>query len=72
MKDKLTVQEAAKYLGTTRQKVSRLIARGVLTTEENPLDTRQKLISREQLERLKTYKDLGEEEISGKLVPLFS
>jgi len=55
MLDKLTVKEAATYLNTTRQKISRLIARGVLVTEENPLDTREKLISKAQLDKLKEF-----------------
>lgn len=55
MKEFMTVQEAAKYLGTTRQKMSRLIARGFIATSTNPLDTRQRLISMEQLESLKVF-----------------
>lgn len=61
MKEKMTVKEAAAYMGMTRQKISRLIERGVIKTEDNPLDTRQKLISRSQLDQLKEYQQYGAE-----------
>lgn len=55
MRDKLTVKEAAEYLNTTRQKISRLLKRGVLQAEVNPMDTRYKLIKRADLDKLKEY-----------------
>lgn len=50
-----TVQDAAKYLGVSRTKVSFLIRDGVLTTLENPLDKRQGLITKDQLDKLKAF-----------------
>lgn len=55
MKDKLTVKEAADYLNTTRQKISRMLRKGFLKAEVNPLDTRYKLIDRIALDRVKQY-----------------
>lgn len=55
MKDRLTVNEAASYLGVNRVKINTLLRRGVLKAETNPLDARQKLVSRQQLDALKEY-----------------
>jgi transcriptional regulator with XRE-family HTH domain len=65
LRDKLTVKEAATYLGTTRQKISRLLKNGALKSEDNPLDNRYKLIDLVDLDRLKVYgKYLIEDEVS--------
>lgn len=50
-----TIQEAATYLGVSRAKISLLVSKQELSFTNNPLDARQKLISKEQLDRLKTY-----------------
>lgn len=49
----LTVMAAAKYLNISRDKLARMIKEGKLSTEDNPLDARQKLIVRSKLDRLK-------------------
>ena len=54
----MTVKQAADYLGTNRQKISTLIKRGVLTPLGNPMDTRQKLIPVEQIEKMKQFQGL--------------
>ena len=55
-KDELfTIERAANYLGVTRGKIYRLIGEKALEFEVNPLDKRQKLIKRDQLEKLKTF-----------------
>lgn len=48
----LTVQQAADALGVPRRRISELIRRGHLKTEENPLDRRSKLISLNEIEKL--------------------
>ncbi len=54
MDDKLTIKEAAEYLGVSRVKVNNLIRQGMLTAESNVLDAREKLIPLPQLADLKT------------------
>ncbi len=54
-KELLTVQQAADFLGVSRIKISRLLKNGTLLAKPNPLDSRQKLIPREQLDSLKPY-----------------
>ena len=44
--DLITLSEAAKLLGVSRAKMSRLVATGKLTTFSDPLDERAKLVSR--------------------------
>lgn len=51
----LNVQEVADALGTNRRRVWQLIKEGELVTVPNPLDRRQKLVSRDQVERLSKY-----------------
>lgn len=58
-KEMYTVQEAADFLGVSRIKISKLLRDSVLTAETNPLDTREKLIRLEQLERLKGFPPAG-------------
>ena len=50
--DALTVAEAAAYLGVSRTKVWQLIREGTLPSTQNPLDKRQRLILRRDIERL--------------------
>jgi excisionase family DNA binding protein len=52
MKNALTMTEAARALGITRVTLGRLVRDGRLTTRENPLDKRQRLIPVEEIERL--------------------
>ncbi len=49
----LTVMAAAAYLGISRDKLSRLIRAGKLKALENPLDSRQRLIARRELDALR-------------------
>ncbi len=53
MPDLMTIDEAARYLQVTRQRLSRLIVAGVLTTRPNPLDARSKLLDKADLEALR-------------------
>jgi excisionase family DNA binding protein len=50
--DKVMVTEAAEMLGVTKEKVARLIKKGVLTAEPSMLDARRKLIPRVQVEAI--------------------
>lgn len=50
--DTVTVTEAARLLGTTNERIARLIKRGVLTSRVSNLDRRRRLIPREQVERI--------------------
>jgi excisionase family DNA binding protein len=50
--DKVMVTEAAEMLGVTKEKVARLIKKGVLTAEPSLLDARRKLIPRVQVEAI--------------------
>ncbi len=54
-----TVQEAADYLGVSRVKISKLLRDKVLTAEINPLDSREKLITLKQLDKLKSFPPAG-------------
>lgn len=54
--------EAAAYMGVTTSLMSRLVRRGVLPYTVNPLDRRLKLVSVEDLDRLKEQALLAEEE----------
>lgn len=49
----LTVLAAAKYLEISRDKVSRLIRSDSLKAITNPLDNRQRLIPRKELDKLR-------------------
>jgi excisionase family DNA binding protein len=51
-KEKLTMGEAAVYLGVSIYKIRNLIETGMLRAEENILDRRKKLILRRQLDDL--------------------
>jgi len=51
MSDELvTMTEAAQLLGTTREKVARLVRQGVLTSRPSVLDARRRLIPRTEVE----------------------
>ena len=50
--DTVTVTEAARMLGTTHERIARLIKRGILTSRQSDLDRRRRLIPRAQVERI--------------------
>ena len=52
-KDYLTMQEAAEVLGVTRFTISRLVRDGVLASYVSPLNRRQKLVKRADVEALR-------------------
>lgn len=55
--EKLTVAQAHKFLGVSPSKMSQLLRRNLIETHENPLDRREKLIKRSDLEVfLKEYR----------------
>ena len=47
--DLITLSEAARLLGVSRPKMSRLVGGGKLTTFDDPLDERAKLVSRREV-----------------------
>lgn len=47
--DLITLSEAAKLLGVSRPKMSRLVGSGKLATFDDPLDERAKLVSRQDV-----------------------
>lgn len=59
MEEYMTILGAAEYLGVSRDKVSRLIRAGKLTTIENQLDSRSRLIAKVQLDTLKPGRIIG-------------
>lgn len=52
MQDKMTIGEAADYLGVSRTKVWTLVKEGLLTATQNPLDKRERLIPTEAVHEL--------------------
>jgi hypothetical protein len=54
MTTRMTIAQAATYLGVSRTKVWKLLNEGRLSASVNPLDHREKLIPLQQVERLKT------------------
>ncbi|MBV9278532.1 MAG: helix-turn-helix domain-containing protein [Chloroflexi bacterium] len=50
--DTVTMKEAARLLGISNAKIWRLVKDGALPAHQNPLDRREKLIRREDVERL--------------------
>ena len=48
-KDLLTLSEAAELLGVSRMKMSRMVKTKVITTQNDPLDERVKLVKREDI-----------------------
>jgi|GEM_PF-1042100 len=53
MDELLTLNDAAEYLGVSRMKLWRLVKNGTLTAVENPLDNREKLIGKLEMDKLK-------------------
>ena len=50
--DVVTVTEAAELLGTSKEKIARLVRQGVLTARRSTLDARRRLIPRSEIEEL--------------------
>lgn len=50
--DMVTVNEAAQMLGTSKEKIARLVKQGVLTSRSSIVDRRRRLIPRAQIERI--------------------
>jgi predicted HTH domain antitoxin len=48
-KELLTLSEAAELLGVSRMKMSRMVKTKVITTQNDPLDERVKLVKREDI-----------------------
>ena len=48
-KELLTLSEAAELLGVSRMKMSRMVKTKVVTTQNDPLDERVKLVKREDI-----------------------
>lgn len=48
--DKLTVAQAHRFLGVSPAKMTQLLSRGLLKAHKNPIDLREKLIKRSDLE----------------------
>jgi excisionase family DNA binding protein len=67
-KQYLTMQEAADELGVTRFTISRLVRSGTLASYASPLNRRQKLVKREDLEALREPVRLESEGEMGKAV----
>jgi hypothetical protein len=57
--DFLTILAAADYLKVSRDKIHRLVRDGKLTTIDNPLDNRSKLIAKSQLDSLAPGRIVG-------------
>lgn len=51
--DLITANEARSLLGVSRMKIANLLKEGVLKTYQNPLDRREKLVSRAEVLELK-------------------
>jgi hypothetical protein len=52
----VTMREAATFLGVSPTKMWQLVKQGILSTEPNPLDRREKLVRIEDLERIRASK----------------
>jgi excisionase family DNA binding protein len=53
MQETMTMHEAARYLGVSRNKLWLLVKEGRLTAVENPLDKRQRLLDFDAVRRLR-------------------
>jgi hypothetical protein len=53
--DLITLSVARAILGVSRTKIWRLVRDGTLTVYSNPLDRREKLVQRSQVEALLTH-----------------
>jgi hypothetical protein len=51
--DLITANEARSLLGVSRMKIANLLKEGILKTYQNPLDRREKLVSRAEVLELK-------------------
>jgi hypothetical protein len=51
--DLITANEARALLGVSRMKIANLLKEGVLKTYQNPLDRREKLVSRAEVLELR-------------------
>jgi hypothetical protein len=51
----LNIQQAADAIGTNRRRVWQLVKEGKLTTIENPLDRRERVISKGQIDRMAKF-----------------
>ena len=60
----LTIGEAAELLGVDRRRIRQLIQRGRLAATENPLDLREKLVSRSEVEALLRFARAGKKEVA--------
>lgn len=54
----MTFQKASQYLGISKAKMGRLAKEGSLPICTNPLDERQKLVPRAEIEKLKQQQKL--------------
>ena len=54
MGEYLSLSDAARYLGCSRVKITQLVKDGVLPYTVNALDKRAKLVSKDDLDKLKT------------------
>lgn len=55
----LSLKEAQAYLGVSKTKMWRLVKSGSVRTYEDPLDSRKKLVRREDAEELKRPRPTG-------------
>ena len=53
--DYLNIQEAADALGVTRRRIWKMVKDGEIEAIGNPLDRREKLIPRKEVERLAQF-----------------
>lgn len=53
MTEYLSLKEAQEHLGTSRTVMWRLVRSGTLPTYSDPLDKRKKLVTREDVDKLK-------------------
>ena len=56
---KMTVTEAAAYLGVPNQKMSHMLSEGILKLTVDPLDKRRKLVRVSDLDELKKAASYG-------------
>jgi hypothetical protein len=48
--EKMTVKQAHKFLGVSQAKMTQLLSQGLIQSQTNPIDMREKLIKRSDLE----------------------
>lgn len=55
--EKMTATQAHKFLGVSQAKMTQLLSQGIISSQVNPIDMREKLIKRSDLEAfLKEYR----------------